>query len=271
MVSEVTISSMAFLIRPEDLNDHAAIDTLNREAFESNVEADLVQLLRDRGELSISLVAIVDFAIVGHVAASPVLVDGKAIRVHPLVCAAFNADFDGDQMAVHIPISLESQMEARILMLSSHNILHPANGKPIAIPSQDMVLGCYYLTRPRKGEKGEGKNFGSFSETLLAYENNSAGLHAIVNVRHKDKWYKDTTVGRIIFNSILPEEMEYVDDIITNKKLEVLVNQIFLITGNKKTVKFLTIISSKSNLITNLFMLQVKHDKTLKLQKLLVR
>ena len=175
----------------------------------------------------------------GIQAFQPVLVDGKAIRVHPLVCAAFNADFDGDQMAVHIPISLESQMEARILMLSSHNILHPANGKPIAIPSQDMVLGCYYLTRPRKGEKGEGKNFGSFSETLLAYENNSAGLHAIVNVRHKGKWYKDTTVGRIIFNSILPEEMEYVDDIITNKKLEILVNQIFLITGNKKTVKFL--------------------------------
>ncbi|HIA30764.1 MAG TPA: DNA-directed RNA polymerase subunit beta', partial [Candidatus Marinimicrobia bacterium] len=175
----------------------------------------------------------------GIQAFQPVLVDGKAIRVHPLVCAAFNADFDGDQMAVHIPISLESQMEARILMLSSHNILHPANGKPIAIPSQDMVLGCYYLTRPRKGEKGEGKNFGSFSETLLAYENNSAGLHAIVNVRHKGKWYKDTTVGRIIFNSILPEEMEYVDDIITNKKLQILVNQIFLITGNKKTVKFL--------------------------------
>lgn len=175
----------------------------------------------------------------GVQAFQPVLVDGKAIRIHPLVCSAFNADFDGDQMAVHVPLSVPAQMEARILMLSSHNILHPANGKPLAIPSQDMVLGSYYLTRQRKGCKGEGKSFGSFDEVILAYENKAIDLHAIINVRTKDGWKKDTTVGRVLFNSILPEEMEYVDEIITKKKLEGIVNQTYLVAGNYKTVVFL--------------------------------
>lgn len=175
----------------------------------------------------------------GVQAFQPVLVDGKAIRIHPLVCSAFNADFDGDQMAVHVPLSVPAQMEARILMLSSHNILHPANGKPLAIPSQDMVLGSYYLTRQRKGCKGEGKSFGSFDEVILAYENKAIDLHAIINVRTRDGWKKDTTVGRVLFNSILPEEMEYVDEIITKKKLERIVNQTYLLAGNYKTVIFL--------------------------------
>ena len=109
----------------------------------------------------------------------------EAIQLHPLVCSAFNADFDGDQMAVHVPLALESQMEARMLMLSSHNILHPANGQPIAVPSQDMVLGCYYLTLSRKNGKGEGKMFSSIDEGLLAYENKSVDLHSIVHLRHK--------------------------------------------------------------------------------------
>ena len=164
----------------------------------------------------------------------PVLIDGKAIRIHPLVCSAFNADFDGDQMAVHIPLSIQAQVEARILMLSSHNILHPANGKPVAIPSQDMVLGCYYLTCTRRGDKGEGKLFKSFQEAILALENNKVGLHAIVNVRHNGKWYKNTTVGRILFNSILPEEMEYLDIIITKKSLGEIINQCYLKAGNQK-------------------------------------
>jgi len=175
----------------------------------------------------------------GIQAFQPVLVDGKAIRIHPLVCAAFNADFDGDQMAVHVPLSLQAQMEARILMLSSHNVLHPANGRPIAIPSQDMVLGCYYLTRPRKGAKGEGKSFGSIDEVLLAIENKVVDLHAIINVRYKGKWIKETTAGRVVFNSILPEEMDYVDDLITKKRLGVVVNQAYLLAGNYKTVQFL--------------------------------
>ncbi len=175
----------------------------------------------------------------GIQAFQPVLVDGKAIHLHPLVCAAFNADFDGDQMAVHVPLSIHSQMEARVLMLSSHNILHPANGKPIAIPSQDMVLGCYYLTLPAKGVKGEGKIFGSLEEVLIALENKSVDLHAIIHVRHKGKWQKDTTVGRALLNSILPEEMDFIDDVISKKKLEKIVNETYLVAGNYKTVRFL--------------------------------
>ncbi|RMF08520.1 MAG: DNA-directed RNA polymerase subunit beta' [Candidatus Neomarinimicrobiota bacterium] len=175
----------------------------------------------------------------GIQAFQPVLVDGKAIRLHPLVCTAFNADFDGDQMAVHIPLSIQAQMEARILMLSSHNILHPANGRPIAIPSQDMVLGVYYLTRPKEGGKGEGKSFASFQEVILAYENKAVDLHSIINVRHKGVWHKNTTVGRVLFNSILPDEMEYVDELIDKKRLSRIVNRTYLIAGNYKTVQFL--------------------------------
>ena len=175
----------------------------------------------------------------GVQAFQPVLVDGKALRIHPLVCAAFNADFDGDQMAVHVPLSLAAQMEARMLMLSSHNILHPANGKPLALPSQDMVLGAYYLTRKRLGAKGEGKSFSSFEEVMLANENKSVDTNTIINVRHRGVWYKDTTVGRVIVNNILPEEMGYIDDLIDKKRLSKLVNETYLIAGNKKTVIFL--------------------------------
>ena len=206
----------------------------------------------------------------GIQAFQPVLVDGKAIRIHPLVCAAFNADFDGDQMAVHVPLSLQAQMEARVLMLSSHNILHPANGKPIAIPSQDMVLGCYYLTRPKKGDLGEGKSFGSFEEVKLALENKVVGLHAIINVRRDGKWIKNTTVGRVLFNDILPEEMEYVDDIVAKKLLGKVVNQTYLLSGNHKTVEFLDRLkelgfrvateSGSSISISDIMIPQKKHD-----------
>ena len=175
----------------------------------------------------------------GIQAFQPVLVDGKAIQLHPLVCAAFNADFDGDQMAVHVPLALEAQMEARMLMLSSHNILHPANGQPIAVPSQDMVLGCYYLTRPKVGDKGEGKIFGSLEEGRLAYENKAVGLHSIVNLRHNNKWIKKTTVGRIIFNSILPDGLEFVNEIVGKKQLTKIVNNAYLLSGNYQTVIFL--------------------------------
>ena len=175
----------------------------------------------------------------GIQAFQPVLVEGKAIKIHPLVCAAFNADFDGDQMAVHVPLSIQSQVEARVLMLSSHNILHPANGKPIAIPSQDMVLGCHYLTRPRKGAKGDGKSFGSFDEVIMAYENKVVDMNAIINVRHKGQWQKDTTVGRVIFNAIMPEELEYFNGIIDKKSLQKIVNDAYLVSGNYATVEFL--------------------------------
>ena len=175
----------------------------------------------------------------GIQAFQPILVDGKAIKLHPLVCAAFNADFDGDQMAVHVPLSIQAQMEARVLMLSSHNVLHPANGKPISIPSQDMVLGCYYLTRPKTGVLGEGKSFGSINEVLIAFENKMVNMHAIINLRHDGKWYKETTVGRAIFNSILPKELEYADLTISKNDLIKIINQAYLISGNYETVNFL--------------------------------
>ncbi len=175
----------------------------------------------------------------GIQAFQPVLIDGKAIQLHPLVCSAFNADFDGDQMAVHVPLSLEAQIEARVLMLASHNILHPANGEPIAVPSQDMVLGCYYLTRPKAGVQGEGKIFGSIEEVLLAYENKAVDLHANVHLKHNNTWHKNTTVGRVIFNSILPDEIGFINEIINKKRLTKVVNEVYMIAGNAKTVIFL--------------------------------
>lgn len=175
----------------------------------------------------------------GIQAFQPVLVDGKAIQIHPLVCAAFNADFDGDQMAVHVPLSVEAQMEARMLMLSSHNILHPAHGYPLAIPSQDMVLGVYYLTKEKKGDIGEGRQFSSLDEVLMAYENKSVGLHAIVDVRHCGKWYKKTTIGRAIFNSIVPDELGYIDELLNKKKVEEIIYNCYLTVSNHRTVQFL--------------------------------
>ncbi len=175
----------------------------------------------------------------GIQAFQPVLVDGRAIKLHPLVTAAFNADFDGDQMAVHVPLSAEARMEAWVLMLSSHNILHPAHGNPVAIPSQDMVLGFYYLTRSKKGVRGEGMNFTSFDEARLAWENDEVDLHAVVNLRLGDTWHRDTTVGRIIFNSIFPDELEYHDELVTKKSLEQLVGVCFRKLGNYATVAFL--------------------------------
>ncbi len=175
----------------------------------------------------------------GIQAFQPVLVDGRAIKLHPLVCAAFNADFDGDQMAVHIPLSAEAKMEAWLLMLSSHNILHPANGKPIAIPSQDMVLGVYYLTRSQKGARGEGSFISSYEEAIMAVDNDEMDVHAVVNFRLDGKLIKNTTVGRIIFNSILPEGMDYFNYIISKKRLEQIVFMCYKVTGNYKTVSFL--------------------------------
>ena len=175
----------------------------------------------------------------GIIAFQPILIDGKAIRVHPLVCSAFNADFDGDQMAVHVPLSIPSQLEARILMMASQNILHPASGKPITLPSQDMILGCYYLTKEKNGELGEGKVFGSIDEVMIAYENKKVGLHAKINLRHNGVWYKNTTAGRAIFNSIIPDELGYVDEVISKKKLSFLIGDSFVQAGNDRTVQLL--------------------------------
>ncbi len=174
----------------------------------------------------------------GIQAFQPLLVEGKAISIHPLVCAAFNADFDGDQMAVHVPLSVEAQLEARVLMLSSHNILSPANGKPLAIPSQDIVLGCYYLTKARKGEKGEGMTFADQDECLIAFNDEKIALHAKVKVRI-DREILDTTVGRVIFNQIVPEELGYLNELLTRRRMETVVYQSYKAAGNRRTVQFL--------------------------------
>ena len=174
----------------------------------------------------------------GIQAFQPILVEGKAIRIHPLVCAAFNADFDGDQMAVHVPLSFEAQIEAQVIMLSSNNILSPAHGRPLAIPSQDIVLGCYYLTKMRPGEKGEGKNFSNTEETLIAYNTGQIGLHAPIRLRHKGSFI-ETTVGRILFNQIVPEELHFVNDLMDKKKMEGLVAKAYRKLGNHRTCQFL--------------------------------
>ncbi len=168
----------------------------------------------------------------------PVLVEGKAIKLHPLVCAAFNADFDGDQMAVHVPLSFEAQLEAKVLMLSTNNVLLPSSGRPIAVPSQDIVLGCYYLTKLRPGEKGEGMSFSSPEEAMFAYDSGFVGLHAPIKVRIDNKLI-ETSIGRLMFNSILPEELPFFNDIANKSKLTELVGNTFWLYGQSKTVDFL--------------------------------
>jgi DNA-directed RNA polymerase subunit beta' len=168
----------------------------------------------------------------------PVLVEGKAIRIHPLVCTAFNADFDGDQMAVHVPLSPEAQLEARILMLSSHNLLSPQNGDPIAIANQEIVLGCYYLTKYKKGDKGEGKFLASPDEVMIAYNSSKIGLHAKIKVRI-DGEIIETTTGRVIFNRIVPKGVGFINELLTKKGIIKNIARVFKTVGNVETVKFL--------------------------------
>ena len=184
----------------------------------------------------------------GIQAFQPKLIEGKAIQLHPLVCTAFNADFDGDQMAVHVPLGQEAILEASVLMLSSHNILNPANGAPITVPSQDMVLGLYYLTKGRKGEKGEGKTFYSSEEVVIAYNEGKLSKHAIIKVRANLKDKKtgtierklfETVAGRVIFNQVVPEEVGFVDELLTKKKLQTIIADVFKYAGQAKTAKFL--------------------------------
>jgi DNA-directed RNA polymerase subunit beta' len=163
----------------------------------------------------------------GIQAFEPQLVEGKAIQIHPLVCTAFNADFDGDQMAVHLPLSAEAQAEARILMLSSNNILSPANGRPITSPTQDMVLGLYYLTMEREGELGEGRAFGSIAEAIMAHDQHSVSLQAKIKIRlTKTGETIETTIGRALFNEALPADYPYVDLDVTKKQLGAIVDKL---------------------------------------------
>src|ERR1700686_4628973 len=198
----------------------------------------------------------------GIQAFEPVLVEGKAIRIHPLVCTAFNADFDGDQMAVHIPLSPEAQVEASVLMLSSHNILSPANGYPLAVPTQDMVLGIYYMTKAKPQAKGEGRAFGSTEEVVMALEAAEVELLTPIRLRYTgevidltnayddqdvshiepvqlNKQFLQTTVGRVIFNDNLPSDMPFVNGLLKKKGVQALVQYGYLRFGLEKTVVML--------------------------------
>jgi DNA-directed RNA polymerase subunit beta' len=179
----------------------------------------------------------------GIQAFEPLLIEGKAIQLHPLVCAAYNADFDGDQMAVHVPLSVEAQVEARALMMSTNNILSPANGKPIIVPTQDIVLGLYYMTRQRPHAKGEGRLFAGFDEVRIAYDQGEAELQASVRVRVRENGTSrlvDTTVGRVLLYEIVPPEVPFaeVNRVMNKKTLANLIDLAYRQAGNKATVIF---------------------------------
>ncbi len=187
----------------------------------------------------------------GIQAFQPKLVEGKAIQLHPLVCTAFNADFDGDQMAVHVPLGNAAILEAQMLMLASHNILNPANGAPITVPSQDMVLGLYYITKQKKTDnkitvRGEGSIFYSPEEVIIAYNENKIDLHATIKVKKRimenGEWVVkviDTSVGRVLFNEVVPDEMGYINEVLTKKSLRDIIGETFKRCGVPKTAKFL--------------------------------
>lgn len=188
----------------------------------------------------------------GIQAFQPKLIEGKAIQLHPLTCTAFNADFDGDQMAVHVPLGQEAVLEASLLMLASHNILNPANGAPITVPSQDMVLGLYYVTKGRRSTpdhkvNGEGMNFYGFEEVVIALNEGKVSKHANIKVKAKVRTEDGTLVekmvetvaGRVLFNLCVPEEVGYIDELLTKKKLQQIISQVFKISGMARTAQFL--------------------------------
>jgi DNA-directed RNA polymerase subunit beta' len=192
----------------------------------------------------------------GIQAFQPKLIEGKAIQLHPLVCTAFNADFDGDQMAVHLPLGNAAIIEAQMLMLASHNILNPANGAPITVPSQDMVLGLYYITKGKRSTadekvKGEGLIFYSPEEVNIAYNENKVDLHAFIKVKVHDRvdgefvnHIIETTVGRVIFNQFVPEEVGYINEILTKKSLRDIIGRVLKMAGTAKTADFLDAIKN---------------------------
>ncbi len=174
----------------------------------------------------------------GIQAFEPILVEGRAIQIHPLVCTGYNADFDGDQMAVHVPLSTEAQSEARILMLSAHNLLNPKDGRPVASPTQDMVLGCYYLTLEVEGARGEGKCFRDIDEALFAYESNVIDLHAVIKARYNGK-LMETTVGRLIFNQVIPPELGYYNEVVDKKMVAEIISECYRLKGFHDTARML--------------------------------
>ena len=183
----------------------------------------------------------------GIQAFQPKLIEGKAMQLHPLACTAFNADFDGDQMAVHLPLGNAAILEAQLLMLGSHNVLNPANGAPITVPSQDMVLGLYYITKPRKGVKGEGRVFYGPEEAIIAYNEKQADLHAVVKCLVDDideqgnpvQVLKETTIGRILFNQVVPKEVGYINEVLTKRSLRDIIAVVMKKAGADKVANFL--------------------------------
>jgi DNA-directed RNA polymerase subunit beta' len=223
----------------------------------------------------------------GIQAFQPKLIEGKAIQLHPLVCTAFNADFDGDQMAVHVPLSNGAILEAQLLMLSSHNILNPANGAPITVPSQDMVLGLYYITKPRKSTperivKGEGMTFYSPEEVIIAFNEKRLDLHAEIKVKTKDLNEQgelvtkmiETTCGRVLFNEVVPNEAGYINQLLTKKSLRDIIALILKKAGTSKTAKFLDDIKNlgfemafRGGLSFNLADVIIPNEKTTLIEK----
>ena len=171
----------------------------------------------------------------GIQAFEPVLVEGRALKIHPLVCTAYNADFDGDQMAVHVPLSAEAQAEARLLMLSSYNILNPKDGRPVTTPTQDMILGSYYLTLEKPGAKGEGKIFKDYDEANLAFQTGEAEMHARIKVRYKGQLL-ETTIGRLIFNQVIPDEVGYINEEVGKKQLGKIIAKCYEKMGSETAV-----------------------------------
>ena len=175
----------------------------------------------------------------GIQAFEPMLIEGKAIQLHPLVCAAYNADFDGDQMAVHVPLSVEAQIEARVLMMSTNNILSPANGRPIIGPTQDIVLGCYYMTRERAGARGEGRRFASLDEVRMRLRPGEVDLHAAIKVRAWTATLVETTVGRVLLSrdrARARSRSTIINQVMDKKELGELIDQRLPALGNKATV-----------------------------------
>ncbi len=174
----------------------------------------------------------------GIQAFQPMRIEGNAIRIHPLVCTAFNADFDGDQMAVHVPLSIEAQTECKLLMMATNNIFSPADGRPITSPTQDIVLGCYYLTKEKPGAKGEGKIFSSTDEAIIAHEDEEADLHAKIKVEIDGKII-ETTIGRIIFNRLLPEGVEFFNDTMSKAKIGKVIYKCYKQKGHERVIRLL--------------------------------
>src|SRR5690625_3594669 len=193
----------------------------------------------------------------GIQAFQPKMIEGKAIQLHPLACTAFNADFDGDQMAVHLPLGPEAILESQLLMLASHNILNPANGSPITVPSQDMVLGLYYMTKGRKSTpenkmKGEGQTFYSSEEVIIAHNEGRADLNSIIKVRVKTKDEEgnekseiiETTVGRVLFNEVVPEEVGFINEVLNKRALRDIIGEVIKTTSIPRTGEFLNVIKN---------------------------